>query len=613
MKLLSLQKLLQEAQIVLQRFPMVLFSALIGTVAFWVIIENPDNNVIYTKLLMCAALGIALFFSITLFSEREEWNLNRKVIGYVTGLAFLIIYYIYLPAHEKDFSVDEVIRYILWFIGIHLVVSFILFLRKGQITSFWQFNEILFIRILISILYSGFLYAGISIAILAIDQLFEVKIEPEVYGRLWGFIVGIFNTWFFLSGIPQDFNELEELDFYPIGLKIFTQYVLLPLVTLYLLILYVYSGKILIEWELPKGWVTYLVLAFSIAGIFSLLLIHPIRNQEENRWIKTFSKGFYFAILPLILLLFIAIGRRISDYGMTENRYFVIVLACWLLAIAIYFLISKVKNIKYIPISLAVIVLFSSFGPWGAIAVGRNSQIRRLVSILETNNLMKDGKVQKLKKGKELTEEEQNSISSILDYLSDRGKLTALSPYFEDNLDSLLEEELSSYDKKQLVAGLIGDTDLADKNYRDYQTESSTYFSFSTSQNEQDFLDIRGYDTYLKAHITLNDTTYYGDTANFQLMLVPDKHKLILLKDSVAILDFPLENMLNTLIKEYPDEDSLRYTIPLSEMTIQSENRKYKAILKIFQMNGERIKKSKNQLNEVVGVLLFQKIKEEKE
>lgn len=613
MKLISLQKLLQEAQIVLQRFPMVLFSALVGTVAFWVIIENPNNNVIYTKLLMCAALGIALFFSITLFSEREQWSLNRKIIGHVTGLTFLIIYYIYLPSHEKDFNIDEVIRYILWLIGVHLVVSFILFLRKGQITSFWQFNEVLFIRILISILYSGFLYAGISIAILAIDQLFEVKIEAEVYGRLWGFIVGIFNTWFFLSGIPHDFDELDELDFYPIGLKIFTQYVLLPLVTLYLLILYVYSGKILIEWELPKGWVTYLVLAFSIAGIFSLLLIHPIRNQEENRWIKTFSKGFYFAILPLILLLFIAIGRRISDYGMTENRYFVIVLACWLLAIAIYFLISKVKNIKYIPISLAVVVLLSSFGPWGAIAVGRNSQIGRFVSILETNNLMKDGKVQKIKKDKELTEEEQNSISSILDYLSDRGKLTALSPYFEENLDSLLDEELSSYDKKQLVAGLIGDTDLADKNYRDYQTESSTYFSFSTTQYEQDFLNIRGYDNYLKVQVTLNDTTYYGDATNFQLTLVPDKHKLVLLKDSVAILDFPLEDMLNTLIKEYPDDDSPRYAIPLSEMTIQSENRKYKAILKIFQMNGERIKKSKNQLNEVMGVLLFQKIKEEKE
>ena len=46
--------------------------------------------------------------------------------------------------------------------------------------------------------------------------------------RLWIVIAGVFETWFFLAGVPKNLEELDESDDYPKGLKIFTQYVLLP-------------------------------------------------------------------------------------------------------------------------------------------------------------------------------------------------------------------------------------------------------------------------------------------------------------------------------------------------------------------------------------------------
>src|SRR5665647_3558162 len=101
--------------------------------------------------------------------------------------------------------------------------------------------------------------------------------------------------------------------------------------------------------------VLYLVIGFSIGVIFSLLLIYPVRNDENNKWILIFSRFFYFALFPLIILLFLAVKRRISDYGITEQRYFILVLALWLLFIAIYFLFSKSKNIKLIPVSLCIL------------------------------------------------------------------------------------------------------------------------------------------------------------------------------------------------------------------------------------------------------------------
>jgi hypothetical protein len=45
-------------------------------------------------------------------------------------------------------------------------------------------------------------------------------------------------------------------------------------------------------------------------------------EPETNEWIRTFTKRFFFALFPLIVLLILAVGRRVSEYGVTENRYF---------------------------------------------------------------------------------------------------------------------------------------------------------------------------------------------------------------------------------------------------------------------------------------------------
>jgi hypothetical protein len=68
----------------------------------------------------------------------------------------------------------------------------------------------------------------------------------------------------FLAGFPRDFSNPATISDYPQGLKIMTQYVLLPLVTLYLLILYAYLAKVIFTAHWPSGWVAYLVLAATL-------------------------------------------------------------------------------------------------------------------------------------------------------------------------------------------------------------------------------------------------------------------------------------------------------------------------------------------------------------
>src|SRR5690606_39092070 len=114
---------------------------------------------------------------------------------------------------------------------------------------------------------------------------------------------------------------------YPKGLKIFTQYVLIPLMTIYLGILLVYETKILLEWEMPKGIVATLILGYAVFGILSLLLVWPIKGDDGNRWVQLFARFFYLMMIPLIILLVLAVYTRVSSYGFTEERYILVVLA----------------------------------------------------------------------------------------------------------------------------------------------------------------------------------------------------------------------------------------------------------------------------------------------
>ncbi len=137
----------------------------------------------------------------------------------------------------------------------------------------------------------------------------------------------------------------------------------------------------MLAWSWPKGWVANLVLGFAVTGILSLLLVYPIQQQEENRWIRIFSKWYYVALIPLVIMLLLAIGRRISEYGVTENRYFVLAMGLALAGIVLYFFFSPAQNLKIVPIVLCILAFFSAFGPWGAFRVSENSQAQRQDSL----------------------------------------------------------------------------------------------------------------------------------------------------------------------------------------------------------------------------------------
>jgi hypothetical protein len=100
--------------------------------------------------------------------------------------------------------------------------------------------------------------------------------------------------------------------------------------------------------------------------VLMILLIYasfPIQYQEGNRLFKGITRLLPVIMLPLLALMTVAIGRRLSDYGITVSRLYLLVFNLWCYAVCLWLIITRNKRIWLIPASFAVILLLISVGP----------------------------------------------------------------------------------------------------------------------------------------------------------------------------------------------------------------------------------------------------------
>lgn len=399
------------------RYPVVLVMAILASTGAICMIDTSNQFELYAsclKFTICACLGISLMFAMTMLSQR----IGKELLLQLAGIAFLIGFYNILPNKKSYFTDDYSYLIVVTGILTHLLVSFIPFLEKSKELGFWQYNKNLFVNIFLTAVFTGVLTGGVELAILAIDKLFDFHFNDKLYANTF-FVMAITGSCFiFLLFNEKGLPTLEKDASYPVVLKFFTQFILIPLLLIYAVILYFYSFKILIHWQLPRGWVSYLILAYSMVGILALLLVHPLKEANAKSWVKIFSKAFYYTIIPLVALLFIAIFTRILEYGYTEPRYFVLLLALWLLSVVIYFISNKKAMIKFIPVSLFLFGAFAMIFPYiNAFSVARRSQRTELLKVLNQQKLLDNGKINFEQK---ITDTIRNEIADKFQFLAER-------------------------------------------------------------------------------------------------------------------------------------------------------------------------------------------------
>ncbi|MDA3885340.1 MAG: DUF4153 domain-containing protein, partial [Candidatus Delongbacteria bacterium] len=417
-KKISFQNIIEGIKNVFQRFPLPVFFAVITCVLLIVEIESgykyPYKEHIL-KAVFVSILGFLLSLAIKLFSEKKEYSLNLRSIINLVMVAFLVYLYFTLPLkfRERDFVVMTIF-YLSTFMGLMFA-----YIRKDDSESdFGRYNVDMVIRIVISIIFANILFAGVASALFAIDKLFDFGIHEELYGDIFVLAATIFAPLYFLAGVPDRKEKSLESYEFPKAMKVLTLYILLPLVIGYIGILYIYMFKVIFTQDWPKGIVSYLIISYSFVGINSLILSSPLKNLEKYKGLNTYTKYFFRALIPLIIMLFFAIFKRVGQYGITEKRYFIMFLALWLFGVSLYFIINKNAKLKYLPISLSIIAILSLFGPWSCFNVSIASQKGRLEQLLTDTKILVDGKIIKNESG-DISFDDRKGISSIVSYFYD--------------------------------------------------------------------------------------------------------------------------------------------------------------------------------------------------
>ncbi len=591
MKLLpSLQTIKTEGAKTFLRFPMALLVGFTITILGILLIEMPslityDTQEYFTQTILSLIFSFPLFASLALIAERKKFSTSKFLLANLAVLALTIIYYTFIlpnPAYATENGwPDSVFKMIIVLnLCSILFATFAPFIYKKENLGFWQYNKHIVIGLFITFVYSLVLFLGISLILGTIDTLFEIQIDSETYAEFFVVIAGIFSPILFFSNIPHNLDALNQEKSLPKITKNFAQYVLTPLISVYTIILYFYGGKILITQVWPNGLVSLMVIGYAIVGIINLIILHPYSDLSENKWINVFRKLFYISLIPLVWLLFAAVGIRINQYGITENRYYALLLGVWLTATAIYALLVKEKNLKLIPISVSIILVLSLFGPWSAFSVATHSQTNRFNQILDKYNLVEEGKLVASIDTKTLEKEDVNELGAIISYFSGNHNFSTISPLVQDALPENFTtirrwgQESAIYEAFNIPA--------YDRNSTIYKYNYNIY-----RNNTNATIDIQGF-----SNLTFMDAYYGNDASKISInnvaYLVSFNGLTIDLKNgNKTFLSLNLEEKLRELVESGEisnDYESKTLELTKDNISIEFENENVKGKLYINDM-----------------------------
>ncbi len=548
----------------IKRFPITVLISIIFVIVQIYINEkgyqsNADVREYYNRMRMIIGLAIPLSLCLGFINEvffpkdKIKWS-----ISYATGLLILALYFIFFL---KEINTISIIRYTGTIIFLLLAFFYIPRLKSKEYYEFYVLN--VNTSIAITFIYSAVLYFGISAIFFTIDRLFDANIDGKYYYYMFLIVTFIFGISLFISKLDQVNEQYSEYDLSG-ALKILLVYIVIPLITVYTIILYVYFAKIIITKEWPRGLVSNLVLWYSTLSVFIIFLISPI--IEENKIAQKFKIYFPKLVLPILLMMFMSMYQRVQQYGITENRYFIIVLGIWVTGIMLYFSIVKPLRNIIIPITLSLMVLNSVYGPLSAFNISINSQNRRLDKYLTSNGFLLDGN---LIRKDNVSKNQQREISNIIEYFNNRDLLDKIK---------VLPKEFKTSQTENLL-GFAYSPDI----YGGYINEG--YFNYYLDQ-EQTVIDIQGYDYYSRLSTWSNINI---EIANMELSYDEKNHTLTLLEDGKTLFKEDIKSLVLLIHNKLRDtRDSNKEGIKLEDMKIERDYEKVRIKVIFNNISGRQ-------------------------
>ena len=401
-----------------------------------------------------AAMGLAFFVIAAWHTGNAEWNekLHQMVSGVNADILMLFV-----PLVVLTFWLHKVNRWAYVVSGFLFLPLMMLNLKPFLWTYGFGFTYVLAAILLVvgtrrmdnrsfaahalhvvTQLFFGLVISGIiTLALLAIFgsffYIFGIEEPKNFYTYLWQFV------WFVIA--PQVCCTLISHDEDEVGeparvLQIILNFILSPAIIIYTVILYAYFIKIALEWDLPKGGVAWMVMAFVTVAMVGRLMQYVLK-QHYYDW---FYRNFTWIAIPPLIMYWIGSIYRIRLYSFTESRFYLMVAGVLMTLFVLMLLWRRSRRFQLMALIFgAAIIVFTYIPGISAKSIGRRCQTSRLEQMIvqlkltnpKTGKFVEKLDLEKIRKDS-LLSDQYREVCSLIEYVrKDVGRDTFEQQYGE--------------------------------------------------------------------------------------------------------------------------------------------------------------------------------------
>ena len=160
--------------------------------------------------------------------------------------------------------------------------------------------------------------------------------------------------------------------------EITVNYILTPALLLYNVVLYAYAATILFRWDLPQASVATMVMAF-VAVQVAIDIVRPLLSRQPLKW---YFRWFGLIALPLVVLFWVATGYRLSQYGLTFDRCYLLLAGLLMTLYCLFTPFQRIRPWHWCSALLAAGVLILALG--GPLSA-RQLSLRTQLHIIRAN------------------------------------------------------------------------------------------------------------------------------------------------------------------------------------------------------------------------------------
>lgn len=437
----------------IKKFPLTLLVIAFATIFLTVVIEGTDLSAktIGRICLFCVTFAVDSFAVENFFDEQKIF----KLIGYIASGVIAFVFNLLIFNEHFAKYVTTTTRILIGYLFIIFLISIYVIIRKSKV----DFKEYI-LKVFANVFNSIITYLVLNLGLTLITVIF-VELLLDSWGyilpRIQILLLGLFYIPALINSI-WDVKEKEVNTFF----KGLVKFVLLPLVSIAMLIIYMYIIKILVLRQLPSN-----VIFRILAGIF--VVAFPVWNMAENfkdnnKFIEKLTKLLPYFYMPFILLEIYSLYARILEFGITPVRYFGIVFIIIQVIALILTVVKKGEKLSHTFIYMAVLVLIAFVLPLNY----------DKVSILSQSGILKSEFPETLKY-EELSSESKTRVSGAYQYLVRNNAEKYIPEYIEQYEEEIYDRYYSETYRNTQYIYIDNDEKIVDISQYSKLAEVSAY------------------------------------------------------------------------------------------------------------------------------------------